>query len=181
MKNLKIKILRQKRINTSENFDQITEILTKFKNFNQIEPLWPPGRAKNCTYGGKWSEALVNTISLWALLISNIFTPFRAHLPSTWAKCHWQPWLFWVKKAHLIFFEGEMLTKWGWMVMNGKLTILWVHYNFKLASKHYDKSTKKFLARVSRGGRLTSLDASFARCFAFWRTSSKTRQIRNIP
>ena len=25
-----------------------------------------------------------------------------------------------------------------------------------------------------RGGRLTSLDASFARCFAFWRTSSKT-------
>ena len=27
---------------------------------------------------------------------------------------------------------------------------------------------------VLRGGRLTSLDASFARCFAFWRTSSKT-------
>ena len=27
---------------------------------------------------------------------------------------------------------------------------------------------------VRRGGRLTSLDASFARCFAFWRTSSKT-------
>ena len=25
-----------------------------------------------------------------------------------------------------------------------------------------------------RGGRLTSLDASFARCFVFWRTSSKT-------
>ena len=29
-------------------------------------------------------------------------------------------------------------------------------------------------AMPARGGRLTSLDASFARCFAFWRTSSKT-------
>ena len=37
-----------------------------------------------------------------------------------------------------------MLTKWGWMVIFGeKLTLLGVHYHFKLASVHYDKSTKK--------------------------------------
>ena len=29
-------------------------------------------------------------------------------------------------------------------------------------------------SELTRGGRLTSLDASFAQCFAFWRTSSKT-------
>ena len=33
------------------------------------------------------------------------------------------------------------------------------------------------MATASRGGRLTSLDASFARCFAFWRTSSKTSRL----
>ena len=44
----------------------------------------------------------------------------------------------------------------------------------KLWPVHYICSTETTLSRGGRGGRLTSLDASWARCFGFFQTSSKT-------
>ena len=50
---------------------------------------------------------------------------------------------------------GTMFSSWN--NVHSSILNVWLHENASV-----------------RGGRLTSLDASFARCFVFWRTSSKT-------
>ena len=45
--------------------------------------------------------------------------------------------------------------------------------NFNVNGLTLQLKSLRRLSLVYRGGQLTSLDASFARCFAFWRTSSK--------
>ena len=81
--------------------------------------------------------------------------------------------------------ESQRVIKWKSSVINSQIVSKHIPYDLNISSKVKQRvlGTIKIWRKCpstealwggGRGGRLTSLDASFARCFAFWRTSSKT-------
>ena len=66
------------------------------------------------------------------------------------------------------FVESTLLTH----IRTASVKAYWSH-PFK-KTEFCEKSFKWWPSPRPRGGRLTSLDASFGRCFAFWRTLLKT-------